>query len=520
MSDMKSTLPGKSGSITWLMAHELRLYWRRGKMKPRAGLIVAGILLGVWALITWTVFHRFGPEIPPPPFNEGAGAGFALTAVSVIIVFITSVMTSGAILGAVDAIYTRNDLDLLLSSPLSAWRVLTVRASAIAIGALPVYAGFLGPPLLWLSIYSSPLWLTSLIFLITLAFVATGLALLIVTGLFRLIGPRNTRVLAQVVSALTGGAIFLLFQWFNLSFSRRDTMDQEEVFQLIRQFDIDPDTFWLLPARAMTGDIAAAALWVVFTAILFPLGVYIFSRSFVSDAAAASAMGRKNRVADTRVRAVRGGIMRSVIRKELRLLARDPLLLSQIGLQLVYIVPLIFVLVRPGSDFRLTEAAFAPALTLLSSTLAGSLIWITASAEDAPDLIASAPAPTSLIDRAKLFAAIVPVVGLMSIPLLTLLVRDAWAGAWATGGVIAASISAALIGLWRRNPGSRRDFVRRRQGGSTLTAIGKAITGMALAATAGAGAYGYPWLAIIPAIIGVAVVGALYKPTPAFPAAA
>ncbi len=137
------------------------------------------------------MFQRFGGDIPPPPFNEGAGAGFALIAVSIIIVFMGSVMTSGAILAAVDAIYTRNDLDLLLSSPLSPWRVLAVRSSAIAIGALPVYAGFLGPPLVWLTIYSSPLWLTSIVFLLTLAFVATGLALLIVTGLFRLIGPRT-----------------------------------------------------------------------------------------------------------------------------------------------------------------------------------------------------------------------------------------------------------------------------------------------------------------------------------------
>ncbi len=517
MSKAKSlTLTGRPGSILWLMGHELRLYWRRGKMKPRSGLILAALLLGVWSLITWTVFHRFGPDIPPPPFNDGSGAGFALAAISIIIVFIASVMTSGAILGAVDAIYTRNDLDLLLSSPVSPWRVLVVRASAIAIGALPVYAGFLVPPLTWLTLYSSPLWLTSIIFLLTLAFVATGLALLIVTALFRLIGPRNTRALAQIVSALTGGAIFILFQWFNLSASRSDPMSQAEVVQMIARMNIEPQAIWLLPARAMTGDVVATLLWVILTAIVFPLGVYVFSRSFVADAAAASAMGRKSRTADNRVAAVRGGVTRSVIRKELRLLIRDPLLLSQIGLQLVYIFPLAFVLLRPGSDFQLTEAAFAPALTLLASTLAGSLIWITASAEDAPDLIASAPAPASLVDRAKLFAAIAPVLVIMTTPLLALIIRDPWAGGWTTGGVIAGATFAALIGLWRRNPGSRRDFVRRRQGGSTLTALGKGVTGISLAATAAAGAYGYPWLSIIPAILALAVLGALYKPTAKF----
>jgi len=31
-----------------------------------------------------------------------------------------------------------------------------------------------------------------------------------------------------------------------------------------------------------------------------------------------------------------------------------------------------------------------------------------------------------------------------------------------------------------------------------------------------ASAHGYPWLAIIPAIIAAALLGALYKPTPSF----
>lgn len=508
------SLAGRPGSVPWLMGHELRLYWRRGhgQLKPRSGLILLGILMAGWLFLSWTLLHRIGPEIPPPPFNRGPEAGLVLAAVSVAIVFMGSVMTSGALLGAVEVIYTRNDLDLLLSSPLSPWRILTVRASALAIGSLPVYAGLLAPPVIWMAVYSSPLWLTALAFLVSLAFLSTGLALLIVTALFRLIGPRNTRVLAQIMSAVTGGAVFLMFQWFNISFSQDEPMRQSDVVQMIANVNIDPQAVFLLPARAMTGDLIAAAVWLACVMMLFPLAVYVFSRSFVSDAAAASAMGRRSRGTDARIATVRSGIMLSVIRKELRLLARDPLLLSQIGLQLIYILPLVFILLRPGEGFRITEAAFAPALTLLSGTLAGSLIWITASAEDAPDLIASSPAPLKLIERAKLFAAVMPVFGLMLIPLAALIFRDAWAGAWASAGVITSAIFAALTGLWRGNPGSRRDFVRKREGGSVVTALGKGLTGTSLALAAGAGAYGYPWLALIPVILAIAFLGALYRP--------
>lgn len=513
------SLRGKPGSIGWLLAHELRLFWRRGKMNPKSGLILVGLMLALWSLASYFVFMRVGPAIPPPPFNDGPANGFALASLSVVIGFIGSVMTSGAILAAVEAIYTRNDLDLLLSTPLSPWRILVVRSAAIAVGAMPLYAGLLGPPLLWMAVFSSPLWLSAIVFIVTLAFAATGLALLIVTALFRLIGPKNTRVLAQILSAVAGAAVFLAFQYFNVSSRGDDSMTQEQAFALISTWNIDPQVWWLFPARAFTGDILAILMWVALCAILFPLGVFIFSRSFVSDAAAAAAMGRKKRGADARVATVRGGVMGSVIRKELRLLVRDPLLLSQIGLQVVYLLPLGFVLLRPDSGIALTGAVFVPALTLLSSALSGSLIWITVSAEDAPDLISSAPVPMRMVDRAKLFSAIAPVLALMAIPVGALLVRDTPAGLWALGGVAAASASSALIGLWRRMPGSRRDFVRRRQRGSVLTGLGQAFVAIGLAATAGVGAYGLPWLSLIPAIIVLAILGALYRPAPTIAAA-
>jgi ABC-2 type transport system permease protein len=514
------SLKGEPGGILWLLQHELRLYWRRGKMRPRSGLILVGFMMTIWLAITFFIFLRVGHSIPAPPFNEGPIAGLALAGVSLAIAFVTSVMVSSAILGAIEAIYTRNDLDLLLSTPLSPWRILIVRSSAIAVGALPLYAGLLGPPMLWLAIFSSPLWLSSIIFLVTLAFAATGIALLIVTALFRLIGPRNTRVIAQIVSALVGAAVFLTFQYFNLNARRTGPMTPDDIESMVAHFHITPTDWWLFPARAMIGDIVATTLWVVLAALIFAGGVFLFSRSFVSDAAAASAMGRRKRETDVRVAAVRGGVISSVVRKEFRLLRRDPVLLSQIGLQMVYLLPLAFVLLRPGGGVSLTPAAFAPALTLLSSALCGSLIWITVSAEDAPDLIASAPVAIRHVERAKLFAAIAPVLLAMLVPLVALFVRDPWAGFWALGGVVFASTASSLIGMWRRNPGSRKDFVRRRQGGSVMTSLGQTFVALGGAGAVGLGAYGFPWLAIIPAIIAGAILGVLYKPSPTLAAVA
>lgn len=502
------------GSILWLMKHELRLFWRRGKGRGNSALLLVLFLGLIWAGISFFLVRGVSVALPPPPFGDTALDGLALAAVSVAVGFIGSIMMSGAVLAAVEAIYTRNDLDLLLSSPLPAWRILAVRACAIAINALPTYLGLLGVPLIWLAILSSPLWLSAIVFLISLAFLATGLALLLVTGLFRLIGPKRTRVMAQIFSAVAGAAIFLGFQYFNIAGRNGSGMTRDQMMQFITDLNIDPNAWWFIPSRAFTGDLLALLIWVAMVAVVFPLGVYIFSRRFVADAAAASGMGKRKRVADARVAQVRGGLMQTVVRKELRLLVRDPLLLSQVGLQLVYFLPLAFILFRPDSGMELNMAAISAALTLLSSTLAASLIWITVSAEDAPDLLASAPVPAGMIDRAKLAAAVGPVLALMTIPLALLLARDTWAGGWAVGGVLAASLCAALVGLWRRTPGSRRDFVRRRNKGSVVAGLGQAVMTMGISGTVWLGATGLPLMAIIPGIITAAILGALYKPAP------
>ncbi len=369
--------------------------------------------------------------------------------------------------------------------------------------------------MIWLAIFSSPLWFSALPALAALAFAATGLGLLVVTALFRTIGPKRTRIFAQILSALTGAALFLSVQYFNITSHQTSSATREEAVHWFARLHIDPDALWLTPARAMTGDVAALLLWIAACGAVFVAGVFLFSRRFVSDAAAASTMGVRRRAGvDTRIAQVRAGITRSIVRKELRLLWRDPVLLSQIGLQLVYYVPLLLVLLQFNHDGATQPIvrALAPAFTLLASALAGSLIWITVSAEDAPDLVASAPIAPDRLERGKVLAALLPVGVLMVVPLGILLVEAPGVAAWAIAGCIAAAASSALIGLWRRSQGSRRDFFRRRRAGTLVSRLGQTVVTLTLTATVGFGVYGYPWLAIIPAIMAVAITIALHKP--------
>ncbi len=510
-------LMGRPGGAVWLLTHELRLAWRRGKTKSKGGLtslLFVGALAAAWLVFSYIIFKPIGQSIMPPPLGVSQADGVALLVISIAMGFVATLMISQAIQRAIEAIYVRNDLDLLLSSPLSGWTVLIVRSTGIAVSLLPLYAGLLLPPIFWLTIFNSPLWLAAIPSLVATAFIASGFALLLVSGLFRLIGPKNTRVVAQVMSLLIGAGVFLVFQLPNLSRRYSGGGDEEEDrwIAFFTNIQIDATAPWFLPARALTGDLLAALALIVLAALLFPLGVWVFSQRYVADAAAASTMGSSRRKADTRVRNVQGGLNRSIIRKELRLIFRDPVLISRIGLQIVYLIPLAFILVRPEEPGGLFQAAaFAPVLTLLASSLAGSLAWITISAEDVPDLIAAAPVPRPAIERGKIAAAVAPVMGLMAIPLGALAVHSVIPALWAIAGVLAGMLSAATIQIWRQTPGSRRDFMRKRAQGSMVAQFGQSFVALLISGAAGLGAYGLPWLAIIPAILALAIFGALHR---------
>lgn len=498
------------GGALWLLRNELRLFWRKGDKKTslRVVLIVAGL---AWLGFSWLIFRPLSDIIPPPPLGSDSIQALALAAISVMIAFIATLIISQGLQRTIEAIYLRNDLDLLLSAPLKGWTILIVRSAGVAISTLPLYAFLLGPPILWLTLLNSPLWLTAIPTVLALAFGGTGIALLLVTVLFRLIGPKRTRIAAQILSLLIGAAIFILFQLPNFNRRFRE-IDEDEMLEGFEALQIDADAFYFFPARAVTGDVPAMLLVTLICAGLFSLGVWVFSRRFVTDAAAVSAMEPRRNTAAIASRGMRAGLLASIVRKELRLLLRDTVLLSRIGLQIVYLIPVAYLLMMPGNGQALALPAFAPVLTMLATSLAGSLAWITISAEDAPDLVASSPAGKKLIERGKMIAAIAPVAILMTIPLAILFWRDPGVAIWCALGVAAGSTCAALIGLWRQVPGNRNNIMKSRGKGSFAVAMGQTFVALGLSATVGLGAYGYPWLAIIPAILSAAVFAATYKP--------
>ena len=81
--------------------------------------------------------------------------------------------------------------------------------------------------------------------------------------------------------------------------------------------------------------------------------------------------------------------------KEFLLLRRDPWLVSQTLMQLLYLVPPGLMLWRSFADRSTAMVLIAPVLVMAAGQLAGGLAWLTISGEDAADLVATAPLPPS-----------------------------------------------------------------------------------------------------------------------------
>lgn len=456
----------RPGSTLWLLRHELRLFWfktfashkegapRRSNWRVVGGgmLVWFGLHAGVFALLR---VARPSDGLPPLQF---------VVAVSAILLATFLFMLSSALKASVETLFDRGDMDLLLSSPLPSRSIFGVKLVGMAFGVAGLYLFFLAPfahvglllgQLRWMAIYPV---------LFAMAVLAASMAMLLTLLLVRLLGARRTRVVAQVLGALAGAFLFLLSQagTFMSHDSGPAPSGIEQVMAAAQS--LDPQSLLLLPARAALGDTAAVVLIAGFgllCAVLTTRSTHCFFVRGLQQAAGGARL-------PTRARPVRyrfdRGLVALIIVKEWRLVWRDPHLISQVLLQLLYLLPLCFLVFRKDA---LQLPAIAAGLTMLCGSLSAALSWIILLAEDAPDLLQTSPTRPAAIRMAKLAAAVVPVFGLVIVPLAWLTVRAPLAGALTGITVCGATLGAALINLWTGRPTARGEFQSRGKGNVT-----------------------------------------------------
>lgn len=467
------TLALRPASLSWLLWHEIRLFFydmsgQKPNAKHKRGMpmsmkIIMGFVLIFMHFLAWVILRKL-----PSLSGQPAPTILIMTGLAMFAVF--SLMLSLALNRSVNALFQRGDLDLLLSSPISSKVIFRVKLAAVVFGVSATALFFLAPfahvglvlgQARWLGIYPT---------ILSMAVIAASIAMLLTLGLVKILGIRRTLVVAQILGALTGATMFLISQLF----SNSGKSFQQKILTNIRPLFEDGaalggDSVLWLPAKALFGApielalftaLAFAAFYATskFTHQFFVRGVQQSSGMAKSQALASASIANKTDKAKDHLFAQ--GLARNILLKEWRLIRRDPQLISHVLLQLLYLLPAMFLIFNGKSMLP----GMAAGMIILSSSLAGSLIWIIVMAEDAADLLHSAPVNQKQIQGIKLIAAILPVL-LLILPVLLWVMLSAPGLALLTlFSAIASMLCVSLINVWLNKPQPRAQFNRRANG--------------------------------------------------------
>ena len=239
-------------------------------------------------------------------------------------------------------------------------------------------------------------WLSAFGVVIAIGLSAAAMAIAVTLILFRLIGPGRTRLVAQIIAAVVGAGFVIALQVAAIlsygTLSRFTVLTSDAAAAYAP--DLDSLLWW--PARAALGDGEALLLLLSGGLILLGVVMAIFSPRFADTADQGFRIGAASaRQAPARAPSAAARASRRLRRKEFVLLKRDPWLLSQSLMQLLYLVPPALLLWRSFSDSSAAIVLITPVIVMAAGQLAGGLAWLTISGEDAADLVATAPMPPS-----------------------------------------------------------------------------------------------------------------------------
>ena len=493
-------------TLIWFVQHEVRLAWRDWLARITGGGRRKLALVAIALILFIGFMHGLAS------FMVGGIAQVGLDTDKMSLVIITgtllgvwSLMMAHAIETVTHAFYTRSDLDLILTSPMAARKVFAVRMATVALSTVLVAILLASPFINLLAARGGARWLGTYALVVAFGFAAVASAFALTIALFWSIGPRRTRVVAQILAAIVGAAFMIGLQVSAiLSY---ETMSRFDVLQSERLVAMAPDlgSMFYWPARAMLGDQMALAAVVILGFMLLVAAIVAFSPLFQDHVIAATSLSstRKRQLWwSNRFRV--GTPKRALRHKEWMLLLRDPWLISQTLMQILYLLPPWLLLWR-SFEHGGAVLVLVPVLTMAAGQLAGGLAWLAISGEDAPDLVATAPVPPRAIVSAKIEAVLggVAIVFLPVIAALGFLVP--FHGLVAAIGIVVAAASATQIQLWFRSQ-AKRDHFRHRLVSSRTATFAETISSIAWAGTAALVASGKWWPAVFGGVIAIATV--------------
>lgn len=507
----------KVASFPWFARHELSLSWRdlyamlSGNKPGRIGriaIILALILTGLH-LLAYAVLK---------PYIATTDGGLnidqqMLIMVSGFLLLPASLMASQAMESITRAFYTRSDLELILSSPAPTSKLFMIRMSAIAFATTVLTLCVCAPALNVLAFMDQPGWLFGYAVIICSGLLATSFSILLTMAMFKIIGTKKTRLMAQILAAIVGAVFVVGIQIFAIasigSISRIDLFSSQYFSEIMPSIE---SLLWL-PAKAATGDLNSVIVYAFGTIVTFGACLLAFAPKFgvaVLKASSADFSETKNNTKEIKFNSRSAA---SVLRqKERKLLLRDKWLFSQTLMQLFYLLPPAYMLWQGFGQNQSSAFIAVPVLVMAAGQLAGGLAWLAISGEDAPELVATAPISNRLMIRAKI-EAVLSAVGIVTLPIIAMLAflspRAAVIGIIC---IVASSACATAIQLWFKTQAKRSNF-RRRQTSSRIATFGEAFSSIFWAGTAGLWIAG-SWYALLLVCLNLAILFFVWRISP------
>ena len=451
------------GTLVWLASHELRLGWRdwiammtAGRRNRARNLAIALIIFaGFMHLLAYSMVGRYaGARIGPDKATLVVVTGVMLLSLSLLLSQAMELVTR--------VFYSRSDLDLILTSPVSPQKIFSVRIGRIAV-EVALFAMLLAMPSInVLAVLGGARWLFAYGVVAAMGAVATAFAVALTVALFRTIGAKRTRLIAQIVAAVIGAAFVIGLQIAAIfSYGSLSLAPLQSAWLIAHVPNIDSPVWW--PARAMLGDPAAL----------------IRGRGDQHRAARRgdpdfrgpvrrSCGGRRRRVAGHRpptplVESVSPPLRephaaaKGVDPARARSLAdvadsdADPLSAAAGAISVAHF----------SQPHRRAYVLLVPMMVMAAGHLGGNLAWLSISGEDAPDLVATAPISARRIIWAKI-EAVMGAIAFIFAPLVAVLAfASVRAGAGGGCGRLVAAASATLIQLCFRTQARRSQFRHR-----------------------------------------------------------
>lgn len=508
-------MSGHAATIGWLAAHELRLSWRDWFYLFTAGKRARARAIGLFLIVAAFAAHAFAYFV----IQRFTAADFAVDRANYLLLtggllLYFFLMISQAMEATTRVLYARADLELLHSSPVALRRVFVVRLAMIAL-SIAAMAMVIASPFINVAAYrEGAQWLAAYGVVFATGCVSAALAITLTAFLFNVVGPRRTRLAAQLVAGIVG-ALFVIGLQVVAIFTT-DSLSHLSVLQQDWLVAISPaeDSLWWWPARAILGDgmRLAGVLCVALAAVA--VSVAIFSNRFVHYTALAANVGDSGQVkmrAATKFRLASPA--QALRQKEWTLLARDPWLISQSLMQLLYMLPPAILLWKDYGRGTDALVLVIPVLVMASGQLAGGLAWLAISGEDAPDLVATAPVPPANLIRAKVEAVLGAIMLLLTPFVIAFALVSAKHALVLAAGAALAAASATLIQLWFRAQARRAQF-HRRQTSSRMASFAEAFSSVGWAGTAGLYAGGAAGVATIAGCLTLLTLAVTYMAAP------